>query len=113
MSDGTHKITKYDMTFIFVMVVDCLLRSNFVGYTANFTENSKVIIDGAKVFFKKEVASTSLPQDDHHTILVGGIPGYFDPFVDNEIDLDADCIHPSALDINHKPDLAFGRAWVM
>ncbi len=38
MSDGTHKIIKYNsMTFIFWMVVDCLLRSKFVGYTANFT----------------------------------------------------------------------------
>jgi hypothetical protein len=37
MSDGTHKIMKYDKTFIIWMVVDCLLRSKFVGYTANFT----------------------------------------------------------------------------
>jgi len=43
MADGTHKITKYDMTFVFWMVIDCLLKSKFVGYTANFTENSDVI----------------------------------------------------------------------
>ncbi len=51
MADGTHKITKYDTTFVFWMVIDCLLKSKFVGYTANFTENSDVIIDGADVFF--------------------------------------------------------------
>jgi hypothetical protein len=33
------------------MVIDCLLKSMFVGYTANFTKNSDVIIDGADVFF--------------------------------------------------------------
>ena len=32
---------------------------------------------------------------DSNKILVGGIPGYFDPFVDNEIDLDADAIPAS------------------
>jgi len=37
MADGTHKITKYDMTFVFWMVIDCLLKSKFVDYTANFT----------------------------------------------------------------------------
>jgi hypothetical protein len=84
------------MTFIFWMVGDCLLRSKFVGYTANFTENFKVIIDGAVIFFNQEVASTSLSQDNHHKIVVGGIPGYFDPFVDKEINLDANCIHPFA-----------------
>jgi hypothetical protein len=51
MADGTHKLTKYDMTFVFWMVIDCLLKSKFVGYTANFTENLDVIIDGAHVFF--------------------------------------------------------------
>jgi hypothetical protein len=50
MADGTHKITKYNMTFVFWMVIDCLLKSNFVGYTANFTKNSDVIIDRADVF---------------------------------------------------------------
>jgi hypothetical protein len=51
MADRTHKITKYDTTFVFWMVIDCLLRSKFVGYTANFTENSNIIIDGAIIFF--------------------------------------------------------------
>ena len=46
MSDGTFKISKYDWCFVFWMAVDCLLRSKFVGYSANFTENSAVIIDG-------------------------------------------------------------------
>jgi hypothetical protein len=32
---------------------------------------------------------------DSNKILVGGIPGYFDPFADNEIDLDADAIPAS------------------
>ena len=35
MADGTHKITKYDMTFVFWMVIDCLLKSKFVGFTEN------------------------------------------------------------------------------
>ena len=87
MSDGTHKITKYDMTFIFWMVVNCLLRSKFVGYTANFTENSEVIIDGANVFFGQQVSRTHPSQGNDNNICVGGIPGYFDPFVDNKIDL--------------------------
>ena len=63
MADGTHKITKYDMTFVFWMVIDCLLKSKFVGYTANFTENSDVIIDGADVFFQHEQSSSLLDVD--------------------------------------------------
>jgi hypothetical protein len=96
MADGTHKITKYDMTFVFWMVIDCLLKSKFVGYTANFTENSDVIIDGAHVFFHNEAPRTLLDVESS-TILVGGIPGFFDPFVDNDIDLDADTIPDSKL----------------
>jgi hypothetical protein len=91
MADGTHKITKYNMTFVFWMVIDCLLKSKFVGYTANFTKNSDVIIDGADVFFQ-HVASSSFLDVDSNKVLVGGIPGYFDPFVDNEIDLNEDAI---------------------
>jgi hypothetical protein len=53
MADRTHKITKYDLTFVFWMVIDCLLKSKFVGYTANFTKNSDVIIDGAHVFSER------------------------------------------------------------
>ena len=34
--------------------IDCLLKSKFVGYTANFTENLYVIIDGADVFFHQK-----------------------------------------------------------
>ncbi len=60
MADGTHKITKYDMTFVFWMVIDCLLRSKFVGYTANFTENSNVIIDGANLFFAHEASYSAM-----------------------------------------------------
>ncbi len=55
MADGTHKITKYDMIFVFWMVIDCLLKSKFVGYTANFTENSDVIFDGAAVIFSTKI----------------------------------------------------------
>jgi hypothetical protein len=50
MADGTHKITKYNMTIVFWIVIECLLKSKFVGFTANFTKNSDVIIDGADVF---------------------------------------------------------------
>jgi len=71
MADGTHKITKYDMTFVFWMVIDCLLRSKFVGYTANFTENSNVIIDGANLFFPHEASHSALSADENK-ILVGG-----------------------------------------
>jgi hypothetical protein len=85
MADGTHKITQYDMTFVFWMVIDCLLRSKFVGYTANFTENSDVINSGVEIFF--EDSSTASAQVEQTKVLVGGIPGYFDPFVDNEVDL--------------------------
>jgi len=94
MAARTHKITKYDMTFVFWMVIDCLLKSKFVGYTANFTENSDTIIDGADVFFQHE-NSSSLLDVDSNKIFVGGIPGFFDPFVDNEIDLNADAIPAS------------------
>ncbi len=58
MADGTHKITKYDMTCVFWMVIDCLLKSNLVGYNANFTENLDVIIDGAHVFFHNKAPRT-------------------------------------------------------
>ncbi len=57
MADGTHKITKYNMIFVFWMVIDCLLKSKFVGYTANFTKNSDVIINGANVFFQNKALS--------------------------------------------------------
>jgi hypothetical protein len=50
MADGTHKIAKYNTTIVFWMVNDCLLKSKFVSYTANFTKKSDVIIDGADVF---------------------------------------------------------------
>ena len=86
MADGTHKITQYDMTFVFWMVIDCLLRSKFVGYTANFTENSDVINSGVEIFFEEDSTAASA-QVEQNKILVGGIPGYFDPFVDNEVDL--------------------------
>ncbi len=55
MADGTHKITKYNMNFVFWMVIDCLLKSKFVGYTANFTKNSDVIINDAHVFFRTKL----------------------------------------------------------
>jgi hypothetical protein len=89
MADGNHKITKYNMTFVIWMVIDCLLKSKFIGYTANFTKNSDVVIDGAHGFFQNK-ASRSLLDVDSNIILVGRIPGYFDSFVNNEIDLDAD-----------------------
>jgi hypothetical protein len=60
MADGTHKITKYDMTLLFWMVIDCLLRSKFVGYTANFSENSDIILNGADVFFKCEAPQSTV-----------------------------------------------------
>ena len=65
MADGTHKLTKYDMTFVFWMVIDCLLRSKFVGYTANFTENSNVIIDGANLFFAHEASHSAVSADEN------------------------------------------------
>ena len=72
------------MTFVFWMVIACLLKSKFVGKTANFTENSDVIIDGADVFFQHDNSSSLLDVDSNKKF-VGGIPGYFDPFVGNEI----------------------------
>jgi hypothetical protein len=89
MADGTHKITQYDMTFVFWMVIDCLLRSKFVGYTANFTKNSDVINAGVGIFFDQDLSSTASAQVTQNKILVGSIPGYFDPFVNNEVDLAA------------------------
>ena len=100
-----HKITKYDMTFVFWMVIDCLLKSKFVGYTTNFTENSDVIIDGADVFFQHN-NSSSLLDVDNNNFFVEGIPGYFDPFVDNEINLDADDIPASKVLSNETIPLA-------
>jgi hypothetical protein len=76
MADGTHKITKYDMTFVFWMVIDCLLKSKFVGYTANFTESSDVINDGDHVFFHNKAPRTFVDVEGNK-ILVGGIPGFF------------------------------------
>jgi hypothetical protein len=62
------------------MVIDCLLRSKFVGYTANFSENSDVIIDGANVFFKCE-ATLSTVDADANKMLVGGIPVFLIPLL--------------------------------
>jgi hypothetical protein len=88
------------------MVVDCLLKSKFVGYTANFAENSDVIIDGADVFLFQHNNSSSLLDVDSNNFFVGGIPGYFDPFVDNEINLDADAIPASKVLSNEIVPLA-------
>jgi hypothetical protein len=93
MADGTHKITKNDITFVFCMVIDCLLNSKFVGYTANFIDNSDIIIDGADIFFQHKTSNSSVDVDTNK--LVGGIPSFFYPFVDNEIDLDTDAIPES------------------
>jgi len=71
MADGTHKITKYDMTFVFWMVIDCLLRSKFVGYTANFSENSDIILNDAKFFFKCEAPPSSDDADTNKSLWVG------------------------------------------
>jgi hypothetical protein len=62
MADGTHKITQCNMTFVFLIVIDCLLRSKFVGYTANLTGNSDVINSGVEIFFNKDIASTASAQ---------------------------------------------------
>ena len=59
----------------------------FVGYTANFTENSDVINSGVEFFYDQDTASNASAQVEQNKVLVGGIPGYFDPFVDNEVDL--------------------------
>jgi hypothetical protein len=48
-------------------------------------------------FFFKHEASHSADDADDNIFFVGGIPGYFDPFVDNEIDLDADATPASKL----------------
>ncbi len=74
---------------MFWMVNDCLLRSKFVGYTANFTKNSDVINAGVGIFFEQDTSSTASAQVMQNKILVGSIPVYFDPFVDNEVDLAA------------------------
>jgi hypothetical protein len=106
MADGTHKITKYDMNFVFWVVINCLLRSKFVGYTANFTENADVINAGADVFFKQKLSNTS-GVVKNNKILVGGILEYFDAFIDNKIVLNADGEHEplAAFDcINAKSD---------
>jgi hypothetical protein len=77
------------MTFVFWIVIDCLLRSKFVGYTANFTENSDIINFRVEIFLEQDIASTASAQVMQNKVLVGAIPGYFDPFVDNEFDLAA------------------------
>ena len=87
MADCTHKITQYNMTFVFWIEIDCLLRSTFVGYTANLTENSDVINSGVEFFYDQDTANTASVQVEQNKVLEGGIPGYFDPFVDNEVDL--------------------------
>jgi hypothetical protein len=94
MADGTHKITQHDWTFIFWMVIDNLLGSKFVGYTANFSENTAVIVEGAEIFFPFDaVTTTSLPDaSDGNHVCIGGIPGHFDPFVDTPVNLG----HPPA-----------------
>jgi hypothetical protein len=75
------------MTFVFWIVIDCLLRSKFVGYTANFTENSDIINFRVEIFLEQDIASTASAQVMQNKVLVGAIPRYFDPFVDNEVDL--------------------------
>ncbi len=89
IADGTHKITKYDVTIVFWMVIDCLLKSKFVGYTANFTKIMSLLME--LMFFPAHPVHFWMMT----VIMVGGIPGDFDPFVDNEIDLDADAIPAS------------------
>ena len=80
MADGTFKITKHDKVYVFWIVVDSLLCTRFVGVTVNFTKKSDAIIEGAKVFFKHEFVHED-------KLEVGGIVGYYDPYVDNAIDM--------------------------
>ena len=82
MADGTHKLSQYEYVFVFFMVIDCLLKSKFVGYTIIFAENTESIIEGAEIFFPHECA----PMKDNK-LYVGKLDGHFDPFVDREIDL--------------------------
>ncbi len=63
------------------------MRSKFVGYTANFTENSDVINSGVEIFFSQDTASNASAKVEQNKVLVGGIPGYFDPFVESDVDL--------------------------
>ena len=91
MAEGTIKMTQYEYVFVFWMVVDCLLRSKFVGYSILFTENTNGIIEGAEIFFPSECAPTQ------NKVHVGEINGHFDPFVDNEIDLSPTHSNGSAL----------------
>ena len=81
MVDGTFKLSKYDFCWIVWLVVDCLERSNIIGFTAHFTESSGAIMSGARLFF---------PQDevkDHSVTQISSLEGYFCPFGDNKVRL--------------------------
>lgn len=89
MCDGTHHLSQHDFQFIFHFVVDCLLRSKISGYTACFTENQIPIIQGAELFYPKEVKNKSSHDDSNdRQLLVEELDGFFDPFVDNAIEED-------------------------
>jgi len=79
MADGTFKMCNNDFVFIFWMVVDCLHRSKFAGYTSCFTENSDRITEGARLFFPNECGRRLKSFD---MCEFGG--AFFDPFVDHK-----------------------------
>jgi hypothetical protein len=94
MADGTHSITIYDKVYIFWFVVDCLANSKIVGVTVNFTEMSVDISDGVRLFFGHEFAVAD-------TLRVGEIAEiarYYNPFVDNEFDVNMPTSTVSSLD---------------
>ena len=74
LSDGTHGITRQKVTFVFFVVVDCLMMSKIVAWSSVWSEQLDPILRGARKFF----------QDDD-AVKVGEINGYFDPFVDNMV----------------------------
>ena len=51
IGDGTHKLSQYDFLFVIWSTVCCLMRTNIIGVTSNFSENSEAIIQGADYFF--------------------------------------------------------------
>lgn len=93
MADGTHHLSQHKSIAVFWTVIDCLMRTKFAGCTFAFTENSLPIIRGAQMFFPGEhVGSNSSTTFD-----VCELPGYFDPLVD-------DSVNVSVLDSNNDVD---------
>ena len=85
MADGSHHLSQKNSIAIVWIVIDALLRTKFAGITYAFSEHHVDIVNGAQLFFPGDGVEKC-----SNTLALGEFPGFFDPFIDNEISSEGD-----------------------